>query len=97
MLPLYLKLFNRILDTGELPEDWLTGLIIPIYKNKGPRDDANNYRGITLLSCLGKLFTSILNNRLTEFCEENLIIKEIQAGFRKGYSTLDHVFVLKIS
>ena len=95
MLPLYLKLFNRILDTGELPEDWLTGLIIPIYKNKGSRDDANNYRGITLLSCLGKLFTSILNHRLTEFCEENLILQEIQAGFRKGYSTLDHVFVVK--
>ena len=72
-----------------------SGLIIPIYKNKGSKDDANNYRGITLLSCLGKLFTSILNHRLTEFCEKNLILKEIQAGFRKGYSTSDHVFVLK--
>ena len=70
-------------------------LIIPIYKNKGSKDDANNYRGITLLSCLGKLFTSILNHRLTEFCENNLIIKEIQTGFRKCYSTLDHVCVIK--
>ena len=95
LITLYVKLFNKILDTGDLPEDWLTGLIIPIYKNKGSKDDANNYRGITLLSCLGKLFTSILNHRLTEFCEKNLILKEIQAGFRKGYSTSDHVFVLK--
>ena len=94
MLPLYLKLFNKILDTGELPEDWLTGLIIPIYKNKGSKEDADNYRGITLLSCLGKLFTSILNHRLTEFCEKNLILKETQTGFRKGYSTLDHIFVI---
>ena len=70
-------------------------LIIPIYKNKGSNDDAKNYRSITLLSCLGKLLTSILNHRLTEYCEDNLIIKEIQAGFRKGYSTLDHVFVIK--
>ena len=95
MIPLYIKLFNRVLDTGDIPEDWLTGLIIPIYKNKGEKNDPNNYRGITLLSCLGKLFTSILNHRLTEFCENNLILKEIQAGFRKGYSTLDHIFVLK--
>ena len=95
MVPLYLKLFNKILDSGEIPDYWLTGIIIPIFKNKGSRDDANNYRGITLLSCLGKLFTSILNHRLTEFCEKNLILKEIQAGFRKGYSTLDHIYVLK--
>ena len=95
MIPIYVKLFNKILDTGDIPEDWLTGLIIPIYKNKGEKNDPNNYRGITLLSCLGKLFTSILNHRLTEFCESNLILKEIQAGFRKGYSTLDHIFVLK--
>ena len=95
LIPLYIKLFNKVLDTGDLPEDWLTGLIIPIYKNKGSKDDANNYRGITLLSCLGKLFTSILNHRLTEFCEKNFTLKEIQAGFRKGYSTPDHIFVLK--
>ena len=95
LIPLYMKLFNKILDTGDIPEDWLAGLIIPIYKNKGSKDDANNYRGITLLSCLGKLFTSILNHRLTEFCEQNFILNEIQAGFRKGYSTADHVFVLK--
>ena len=95
MIPLYVKLFNKILDSGEIPEDWLVGLIIPIYKNKGSKEEANNYRGITLLSCLGKLFTSILNDRLTEFCENNAILNESQAGFRKGYSTLDHIFTLK--
>ena len=95
MLPLYIKLFNRVLDTGEIPDDWLTGMIIPIYKNKGSKEDTNNYRGITLLSCVGKLFTSILNQRLTEFCDNNLILKEIQAGFRKGYSTLDNIYVFK--
>ena len=95
MIPLYIKLFNKVLDTGEIPEDWLNGMIIPIYKNKGSKSDTNNYRGITLLSCVGKLFTSILNQRLTEFCENNLILKEIQSGFRKGYSTLDNIYVFK--
>ena len=95
MLPIYIKLINRVLDRGKIPEDWLTGMIIPIYKNKGSKDDANDYQGITLLSCVGKLFTSILNQRLTEFCDQNVIIKEIQAGFRKGYSTLDNIYVFK--
>ena len=88
LMPLYLVLFNKILNTGEIPEEWLTGLIIPIFKKKGSKEDCNNYRGITLLSCLGKLFTSILNNRLYAFCEENKILGESQAGFCKGYSTL---------
>ena len=39
MIPLYIKLFNKVLDTGEIPDDWLTGMIIPIYKNKGSKED----------------------------------------------------------
>ncbi len=95
MCPLYVKLFNKVLDRGGIPDDCLGGVIVPIYKNVGEVYDANNYRGITLLSCCGKLFYTLLNVRLTDFCEENQIIKEIQAGFRQGYSTVDHVFVIK--
>ena len=65
-----------------------------MYKNKGSLDDPDNYRGITLLSCLGKLFTSCLNNRLSNYIEALGILGEDQAGFRSGYSTLDHIFVL---
>ena len=61
-----LKLFNAILGSGEVLLDWTTGLIVPIYK-EGPRLDPSNYRGITLSSCLSKLFLSILNNTLTKF------------------------------
>ncbi len=45
---LYVKLFNKILDTGVSPSEWLTGVIVPLYKNKGDVNDTNNYRGITL-------------------------------------------------
>jgi hypothetical protein len=83
-----------ILETGVIPTDWTIGLIKPIFKNKGSSDNPDNYRGITLLSCLGKLFTSVINKRLTDYLESMEILGEEQAGFRDGYSTMDHIFVL---
>ena len=94
LLPLYVKLFNKILNTQHIPEDWLGGMIVPIYKKKGDKLDPNNYRGITLLSCLGKVFTAALNARLNQFCEINDVLNENQTGFRSGYSTVDHAFIL---
>ena len=93
-LPIYVKLFNQILETGHFPNQWSTGCIHPIYKNKGDRENPANYRPITILSCLGKLFTAVLNSRLNNYLEESYLLKENQAGFRKQYSTLDHIFSL---
>ena len=95
MLPIYTKLFNIIFDTGIVPESWSLGNILPIYKNKGDNKLPENYRPITLLSCFGKLFTAILNVRLTNYFEENEIIDSCQAGFRKGFSTTDNLFILQ--
>ena len=95
LISIYCKLFNKVLDSGIIPEQWVQGMIIPIYKGKGDREQCDNYRGITLLSCLGKLFTSILNNRLTSYIEDNDILLANQTGFRKNHSTLDNCFVLK--
>lgn len=94
VLPVYVKLFNIILDSGKVPDVWLTGIIKPIYKNKGSKTQPENYRGITLLSCLSKLFTSILNSRLNKYADQNELINKTQSGFRKGYSTLDNIFIL---
>ena len=57
-----------------MPESWLIGSITSIYKGKGSPSDPGNYRPITILSCLGKLFTAILNTRITKFLEENVIL-----------------------
>jgi hypothetical protein len=94
LVELIVKLFNLILRTGHVPEEWAIGLIVPIFKKKGSKSDPNNYRGITLLSCLGKLFTLCLNNRISIFSTNRGIIGEEQAAFREDYSTLDHAFVL---
>ena len=83
-----------MLNTGIIPENWTCGFIKPIFKNKECPNDPDNFRAITLIRCLGKLFTSILNNRLN-ICSNKLgIISENQKGFLKGYSTQDIIFAL---
>ena len=86
-------LFNAVLDKGYFPKEWTLGEIIPLHK-KGDKANVQNYRGITLQSTLSKLFTRILNNRLTSWAEEYGIYIEAQAGFRQRMSTVDNVFVL---
>lgn len=94
MLPVYTKLFNIIFETGIVPESWTTGNIHPIYKNKGNSMDPKNYRPISLVSCFSKVFTTIINNRLTSFSDEINLISEVQCGFRKSHSTVDNMFIL---
>ena len=94
--PIYHKLFNIVLDTGILPDAWLIGVIKPIYKNKDNPDDPNSYRPITILSCMGKLLTAVLNKRLESFIDANKH-NENQCGFRRVYSTCDYMyFVLSL-
>ena len=94
MMPVYVKLFNVILDTGIVPDSWDIGIMITIYKNKGSKTDPEMYRGITLNSCLSKTFSAVLDNRLNEYAEYINLISKVQAGFRKGHSTVDNIFVL---
>ena len=94
LLSLFTKVFNIILCSGKTPDEWSIGIIKPIYKKKGPDDDPSNYRGITILSCFGKLFSAVLNNRLVDFLDKHKTIGFEQAGFRAGHSTVDHIFTL---
>jgi hypothetical protein len=87
-------LFNMVLHTGKIPQAWSIGYISPIYKGKGSLNDPDNYRGITVLSCFGKLFTSVINDRIYSFLDKNSLLGIEQSGFRKGHSTMDHVFAL---
>ena len=90
---LALKLFNQILQTCDVIPEWITGLIVPIHKD-GSKMDPGNYRGITLMSCLGKLFLSILNNRLMTYVVENNILSNNQLGFVPGNRTSDaHIII----
>jgi hypothetical protein len=85
------KLFNIIMQTGKFPSMWCKAILIPLHKG-GCVNDQNNYRGISLLCSLGKVFTGILNQRLNRWAINQNLLYEHQAGFRSGRSTVDHIF-----
>jgi len=90
------RLCREIFHQEAYPETWARGLIFPIFKG-GPIEDTYNpmkYRGITLLSVLGKLYAAVLNERVTEWIESRGILVEEQAGFRRNRSTVDQLFIL---
>ena len=87
-------LFNYILDKGSFPKQWSKGVIIPVYK-KGDNRDPSNYRGITLVSCFGKLFTMVINERLKTWALKHNIISDAHFGFKADHSTVDAIFILE--
>ena len=90
----FIKVFNLILKSGNFPKAWCEGLITPIFKS-GNYLDPNNYRGICVSSCLGKLFCMILNERLMSHVQDKELIHPSQIGFMPGSRTTDHILTLK--
>ena len=86
-------LFNAILTRTYFPSSWKVKYIIPIFKSDDSFDP-NSYRGISVSSCLGKLFTLVINERLIKCLDIENTLSSFQIGFRRGYKTSDHVFVL---
>lgn len=82
---IYVNLFNRNLISGILPESWLISTIAPIIQS------LEHYKAITILSCLGKMFTALLNNRVTSYLKTNNMLNQNQARFRKHHSTIDNI------
>ena len=85
--------FNALFEKGIFPKNWTHSIVIPLYK-KGNINDPNNYRGISLCDISSKLYSRIINDRLQTWVNMNDIIGECQAGFKKGYSSVDNMFTL---
>lgn len=85
-------LFAEMWQTESFPSDWKTGIITPVYKKSDPKT-CGNYRGITLLSVVGKIFSSIIRQRISANRESNC--REQQAGFRPGRGCSDNIFNLR--
>ena len=87
VVPFLVRYLNKLFSSGSYPD-------IQSLHKKGDPNTPDNYRGISLLNICGKLYSYIINKRLTQWIEENSIINESQAGLCKRYSTVDHLFTL---
>lgn len=63
-LPFLTKLFDEIFESGVFPDEWGLSIITPPHK-KGPLNDPNNFRGVSLMDSLCKIFMNVLSTRLT--------------------------------
>lgn len=84
-------LFNLSLRSGVVPRHWKTSFITPLFKS-GSKSNIKNYRGICKLSCIPKMFESIVSNFVWFYC--NKIISSQQHGFVKGRSTCTNLIEL---
>ena len=82
------RLFNSVLLDGTTPEAWNRSVVVLFFK-KGDKTLLKNYRPISLLSHVYKLFSRVITNRLARRFDD--FQPPEQAGFRKGYSTIDHI------
>nr|XP_049578940.1 vacuolar protein sorting-associated protein 4A isoform X1 [Syngnathus scovelli]XP_049578941.1 vacuolar protein sorting-associated protein 4A isoform X1 [Syngnathus scovelli]XP_049578942.1 vacuolar protein sorting-associated protein 4A isoform X1 [Syngnathus scovelli]XP_049578943.1 vacuolar protein sorting-associated protein 4A isoform X1 [Syngnathus scovelli]XP_049578944.1 vacuolar protein sorting-associated protein 4A isoform X1 [Syngnathus scovelli]XP_049578945.1 vacuolar protein sorting- len=85
------RLYNVAWTSGTVPLDWQTGVVVPLFK-KGDRRVCSNYRGITLLSLPGKVYSGVLERRVRREVEPR--IQEEQCGFRPGRGTVDQLYTL---
>ncbi len=89
------KLYTFCFKNGMTPTSWSKSVISPIPKSamKDPYIPLN-YRGISLLSCVYKLYAYVLNDRLYSYLEAMDLINDTQNGFRSGRSCEDHIHSL---
>ena len=93
MIESLLLMINEVFMNESVPIEWSMGMIYPIHKS-GDKVNPDNYRGITLLSVVGKLYCTILNQRLMSWCELNGILVKEQGGFRKHRGTTELLYIL---
>ena len=80
-------IFNQSVSQGIFPDDWKCAKVIPLFK-QGDRDDLNNYRPISVISVMAKVFERIVYDQLYAYLEEHNIICKYQSGFRAIHSTV---------
>ncbi|KAK3541274.1 hypothetical protein QTP86_019411 [Hemibagrus guttatus] len=86
------NLFNRVLESERMPEEWRRSVLVPIFKNKGDVQSCSNYRGIKLMSHTMKVWERVVEARLRKVVE----ICEQQYGFMPRKSTTNAIFALRI-
>ena len=96
LAPQLTKVINSVFMSGVYPQQESVGMIIPLYKGKDSEADGSNYRGITIITAMSKLYATMLNNRLVAWRADSSDRQAMgQAGFTKDRRTVDHAFALQ--
>ena len=88
------KLFNKCLKESCFPDCWKVSSVVPVFKNVGERSTAKNYRPVSLLSVVSKVFEKLVNNRIVDHLEKCGLFSDFQYGFRSSRSTADLLTVV---
>ena len=83
------ELFNKCLKESCFPDCWKVSSVVPVFKNVGKRSTAKNYRPVSLLSVVSKVFEKLVNNRIVDHLEKCGLFSDFQYGFRSSRSTAD--------
>ena len=81
-------IFNQSLLTGIFPDEWKSARVTPLYKNSGKRNDPTNYRPISVIPVVAKVFERVVYDQLYHHLTENRILSRYQSGFRSLHSTV---------
>ena len=96
MLNAIFKILSEFWFNESVPRDFQRTLLKPVLKNReAEKYDPSNYRPISLLNTLMKIYEGIICKRLISYIEEKRILSPYQAAYRKGKSTSDHILVLQ--
>ena len=88
------KLFNNCLKKSCFPDCWKVSSVVPVFKNVGERSTAKNYRPVSLLSVVSKVFEKLVNNRIVDHLEKCGLFSHFQYGFMSSRSTADLLAVV---
>ena len=96
MAPMLTTFFNKVLNFGVVPSEYKDVIITILFKSGDDRI-CDDYRGISLVNVVGKIFERLIQNRVVAYCEETLnILPATQFGFRAKLSTQDGIFMSRL-
>ena len=85
--PSLTEIFSQSINTGIFPNDWKEARLPPLFKN-GVKNDPNNYRPISVIPAVSKIFENIIFDQLYAYLNGKNLLSQCQSGFRSLYSTL---------
>lgn len=86
------RICNEVLDGKKMPEDWLSSVLVPLYKGKGDVRECGSYRGVKLLEHAMKVLERVVEKRLRATVQ----VDDMQCGFMPGKGTTDAIFMVRM-